>query len=219
MRLVLASASRRRLELLQRIGLSPDVFAADVDETQLPGEDAADYVLRVATDKAHRVSELILPTASGDDGSRLRVAGDAAPSVGTVGWTVLAADTAVVRDGQPLGKPVDATDAATTLASLSGRSHEVLTAVVVIDSNGIEQSILARARVTFVEISRDEIEWYVATGEPLDKAGSYAIQGIGAVLVETIEGDPSTVIGLPLRETVELLCESGIEWPSRNPRI
>ncbi len=196
MRLVLASASPRRLELLERIGLSPEVMAAEVDETVLPDETAAEYVMRVAADKAHKVRTLSFP-------------------VGRVGAApvVLAADTAVVLDGQTLGKPADREAAVATLRKLSGHIHEVLTAVVAIDASGIEHSVLSRAVVTFATISDDEVDWYVATGEPFDKAGSYAIQGVGGVLVERIEGDPSTVIGLPLRATVELLRISGFGWP------
>lgn len=193
MKLILASASPRRRELLERIGISPAVHVSDIDESRLPGEDASDYVLRVALKKARSVRDLLSDNA--DDS------------------VVLAADTAVLRDGEPLGKPTDPADARGMLASLSGRTHEVLTAVVAIGVHGTEHSLLARATVTFTSLNAEEIDWYVATGEPMDKAGSYAIQGLGAVLIDRVEGDPSAVIGLPLRPTVELLRDTGFVWP------
>lgn len=198
MRLTLASTSPRRLELLQRIGISPEVLAADIDESLLPGESPPDYVMRVAFDKAHRVRDLI--ARAGSDSAMDSI--------------VLAADTAVVNDDKTLGKPVDRADASTMLESLSGHTHQVLTAVVVIDLDDVEHSVLARAAVTFATISRHEIDWYVSSGEPMDKAGSYALQGLGGVLVERIDGDPTTVIGLPLRDTVELLRSAGLRWPN-----
>lgn len=189
--IVLASASPRRRELLARLGLVAEVRPADVDESTLPGETAAEYVLRVAADKAHVVAAL------------------------EPGRIVVAADTAVVHDGEPLGKPVDAADAIRTLERLAGTTHEVMSAVVVIDPDGIEHSALSRTTVTMAPSDDDERAWYVATGEPMDKAGSYAVQGAGAVLVERVEGDPTTVIGLPLRTTIELLRTAGLEWPTR----
>jgi septum formation protein len=188
-RLVLASASPRRLELLRRVGLDPAVFVADVDESVLPGESASDYVVRVAADKAHTAA---------------RANPDA---------TVVAADTAVVLDGEPLGKPADPEDAERTLGRLAGRDHQVLSGVVVIDTDGIEHSELARATVTMAASSSAERAWYISTGEPMDKAGSYAVQGIGAFLVERVDGDPTTVIGLPLRLTLDLLRVAGASWP------
>jgi len=186
---VLASASPRRLELLRRVGFEPEVVPAEVDESVLPGETAEDYVLRVATDKARRVA-------------------DARPSA-----LVLAADTAVVLDGEALGKPHDPDHAVDMLRRLRGRTHEVLSSVVVHTPGGVQHASLARAAVTIAATSDDELQWYVATGEPMDKAGAYGVQGIGAVLVERVEGDPTTVIGLPLRTTVELLAMAGCERP------
>jgi septum formation protein len=188
--LVLASASPRRRELLERVGLVVEVVPAGVDESVLPGESAEDYVVRVAADKARAVA--------GAHPSRV----------------VLAADTAVVVDGVPLGKPADDDDALVMLASLSDRSHEVLTAVVVRDPGGIEHAALARATVTMAPTTEAERRWYVASGEPADKAGGYAVQGLGAALVERVEGDPTTVIGLPLRTTLELLRVAGVPWPA-----
>lgn len=186
---LLASASPRRRELLERVGLALEVVPADVDESPLPGESAEDYVVRVAADKAHAVHS----------SRRDRV--------------VLAADTAVVLDGVPLGKPVDDEHALDLLARLAGRDHQVLTAVVVLDAGGIEQVTLARAGVTMAPSTDAERRWYVASGEPADKAGAYAVQGLGASLVEHVEGDPTTVIGLPLRATLELLRVAGVQWP------
>jgi septum formation protein len=187
--LVLASASPRRAELLGRVGLSPVVAPADVDESVLPGESADEYVVRVAADKAHAVART------------------------HPGAVVLAADTAVVLDGVPLGKPVDPADALAMLGRLAGRTHEVLSAVVVVDPDGIEHTTLARALVTMAPSTPDELEWYVASGEPLDKAGAYGVQGLGAALVDRVEGDPTTVIGLPLRPALELLRTAGVTWP------
>lgn len=188
-RIVLASASPRRIDLLSGLGIVAEVVPADVDETNLPGESPHDYVMRVALDKAHAVVD------------------------STSGAVVIAADTSVVVDGAILGKPVDTTDAVRMIRELSGLTHQVLTAVVVIDAGRIEHSVITSTEVTIAELTDDEIEWYVATGEPFGKAGAYAIQGIGGFLVESIDGDPSTVIGLPLRATVELLRAAGVGFP------
>jgi len=189
--IVLGSASPRRRELLERAGLSVEVSPSDVDETTLPGESAREYTLRVATDKAHRCART-------HDGA-----------------IVVAADTTVAIDNQILTKPTGPIDAAAMLRMLSGRSHEVMTAVVVIDPGGIEHSLLAIATVTFLKLSDSLIDWYVGTGEPLDKAGAYGLQGAGEVLVERVEGLPSTVIGLPLGPTLNLLRAAGVAWPLR----
>ena len=197
-RLVLASASPRRLELLSRVGLIAEVDPADVDESVFDGESAAAYVVRVALDKATTVA---------------RRHHDA---------VVLAADTAVVLNGSALGKPDDADHALVMLRRLVGRSHIVMTAVVVVSparsddpTHRRRHVTLERAEVTMADSSEGDLRWYVDTGEPLDKAGSYAVQGIGAFLVERVEGDPTTVIGLPLRPTLDLLRTAGHLWPSR----
>ena len=187
--LVLASASPRRAELLARTGLRYEVDAADVDERPLPGELAAEHVVRVATDKAHVV---------------------AARHPGSV---VLAADTEVVLDGTALGKPADDRHASELLGRLAGRSHGVLSAVVIIAPDGVEHAELVRAEVTMHDADDELIAWYVGTGEPLDKAGAYGLQGIGALLVDRLDGDPTTVIGLPLRVTLDLLRLAGVRWP------
>lgn len=187
--LVLASASPRRSELLARVGVEFEVVPADIDEAVHPGETAEVYVRRVAHDKA------------------IAVAAEHPDAI------VLAADTAVVLDGEPLGKPLDATDARSMLERLVGRAHEVLTAVVVVRDGNVT-STLERAEVTMAAARPQALDWYVATGEPLDKAGSYAVQGIGAFLVGRIDGDPTTVIGLPLGATLELLRHTGLDWPA-----
>ena len=188
--LVLASASPRRRELLDQVGLRYRVAPAEVDEMMFPGEAATDYVLRIAAEKARQ-----------------------AASADTSGLPVLAADTSVVLDGVILGKPGDALHAADMLRRLSGRSHEVLTAVVLLLGDGTEFSELGVSRVTFAGLESGWINAYCATGEPLDKAGAYAIQGFAAQRISRIEGSYSGVMGLPLFETVQLLKKAGIQVP------
>ncbi|UXY54099.1 Maf family protein [Pseudomonas tohonis] len=185
----LASGSPRRRELLAQIGVPFQVLSAAIDESVRPGETAEHYVERLAREKA----------AAG-----LAALGDAA-----AGTCVLGADTSVVLDGRILGKPLDRDDALAMLADLSGREHQVLTAVAVAES-GHCASRLVTSRVRFRVIPQAEREAYWATGEPLDKAGGYAIQGLGAVFVENIQGSYSAVVGLPLLETADLLGEFGI---------
>lgn len=183
-RLILASASPRRRELLGSIGVDFDVVPADVDERVHPGELAERYVLRVASAKASAIP-------LGDDLT-----------------AVLAADTAVVVDGTILGKPVDKAHALTVLGRLSGRWHQVLTGVVVRWIEAGHERIERRVVVTDVEmceLSHETIAEYVATGEPLDKAGAYGIQGAAGAFVTDVRGSRSNVAGLPLSETVELL--------------
>lgn len=194
--LVLASASPRRLELLSRLGLVPEVQAADINECWHPSEPADDYVVRMATEKALTVA---------GEGRRK---GD--PALTRNALAILGADTAVILDGEPLGKPADNEYAREMLTALSGRSHRVRTAVCVVGMKG-EQSIqFAEAKVRFVEISEAEIEWYIQSGEPSGCAGAYAIQGAGAAFVEEIAGDPTTVIGLPLRLAANMLNSVGV---------
>jgi septum formation protein len=184
---VLASASPRRRELLAQMGVRHRVLAQDLDERRRPGEPLETYVRRLALDKA--------------------LAGwHALPAVEQ--GPVLGADTLVVLDGEPLGKPVDREDALNMLARLSGRSHEVLTAVALVTPE--PRVCLQRSRVTFRAIETAERLAYWASGEPADKAGAYAIQGLGAIFVRQLEGSYSGVMGLPLFETAELLAEAGI---------
>lgn len=202
MRFVLASASPRRIELLQQLGfrLAADfsVQAADIDEAALPGEMPRDYVRRMAILKASTVCE------------RLRAD---APSRNVILPPVLAADTTVVVDGIIHGKPRDKAQALAMLRALSGRCHRVLSAVAVCALKGQSQEQdyrVSETRVWFTALSDEDCERYWATGEPVDKAGAYAIQGRGGVFVRSIEGSYSGVVGLPLAETMELLKKFGI---------
>jgi septum formation protein len=192
--LYLASGSPRRRELLQQIGVSFRVLGTGVDETTLPDEAPAAYVARLAAAKA-------------EAGWRA-VAGAAVLAADTA---VLAADTAVVIDGGILGKPADRADGQRMLLRLSGRTHEVLTAVALRSAHGLN-SRLSRSEVTFRRIGEREARAYWETGEPADKAGGYAIQGRAAVFVAHLRGSYSGVMGLPLFETAELLEQAGV-WP------
>jgi septum formation protein len=205
-RLVLASASPRRLALLARLGLDPVVRPAEVDETPHDDEPPADLVARLAAAKAAAAAAATDVRTAGDgtaDG-----AGEGAGA--TLDEVVLAADTEVVVGGRVLGKPADRDGAEAMLRSLSGRTHEVMTGIAVRrgDTARIAQVTTA---VTFRTLTDAEIAWYLATGEPADKAGAYALQGAGAVLVAGIVGSDTNVIGLPLAETVALLRDVGLE--------
>ncbi len=189
--LLLASGSPRRRELLTQIGVSFSTLSADVDETPLNDETPAAYVERLARGKA--------------DAGLLQLAND--PAYPTA--CVLGADTAVVLDGRILGKPADEAEALAMLAALSNREHEVLTAVAVVDEQHCETRVVS-SRVRFRPISPEEARAYWASGEPRDKAGSYGIQGLGAVFVEHVSGSYSAVVGLPLCETAEILQRFGI---------
>jgi nucleoside triphosphate pyrophosphatase len=189
----LASGSPRRRELLRQIGVSFRVIGAELDETALAGESAAAYVSRLAAAKA----------AVGWEGSGDLRGGDlrAAP--------VLAADTAVVLDGEILGKPADMKAAMAMVLKLSGRAHEVLTAVALRTAEGLELEV-SRSLVTFRSVGPGEARAYWDTGEPRDKAGAYAIQGYAAVFIADLKGSYSGVMGLPLFETAELLKAAGV---------
>lgn len=186
--LYLASASPRRSELLRQIGVSFTPCPVDIDETPLPGESSADYVQRLAREKAQ---------------AALARLGDGQP------LCVLGADTTVTLDGRILGKPADRTEGLAMLALLSGRTHQVLTAVALADAGRCEVR-LVESQVTFRTISPEEAERYWSTGEPADKAGGYGIQGLGAVFVRELRGSFSGVVGLPLCETAELLASFGV---------
>lgn len=188
--LVLASASPRRLQLLATLGLRAEVRPADLDETVRPGEAPRDYVQRLAGEKA----QVVAARLAADDGR-----------------PVIGADTSVVIGGQILGKPRDARDFERQFASLSGAEHTVLSAVAVVARRLPPAVRLAETRVWLRESSRAERAAYWASGEPADKAGGYAIQGLGAVFVERIEGNFATVMGLPVAELTTLLALHGID--------
>lgn len=189
-RLILASASPRRRELLAQAGFVFEVEAADVDESQLAGEDAADYVRRLAEEKASAVF------------SRWSVE-DAAERP----LVVLGADTSVVCNGEVLGKPIDARDAERMLRRLSGRTHLVLTGVATATRAGVVSDVVT-TEVTFSAIAEDELKVYCATGEPLDKASGYGIQGYAARWVPRIDGCYFNVMGLPIARVVGLIEEA-----------
>jgi len=188
--LLLASRSPRRADLLRTLGVEFRLVDVEVDETPGRHEAPDAYVRRLAREKAR--------------------AGQAAAPAPAASLPVLAADTTVVLDGEILGKPLDDADARAMLARLAGRPHEVLTGVAVLDGRGLLVDTVVATRVRFRALTPAEIAAYVASGEPLDKAGAYGIQGLGGALVERIEGSYSNVVGLPLAETLALLDAAGV---------
>ncbi|HUZ95635.1 MAG TPA: Maf family protein [Edaphobacter sp.] len=188
--LILASASPRRRELLTQAALSFTVEAADLNEERLPDEAAAAYVQRLAVEKAQAVW------------NRHRAADAASDPL-----IVLGADTAVVSEGNILGKPSNAADARRMLQLLSGRTHAVLTGLAAVTRKGVKSEVEI-TQVTFNVIAPAEIDQYVASGEPLDKAGAYAIQGYAARWIPRIEGCYFNVVGLPIARTIALLAEA-----------
>ncbi|SIT02789.1 Maf family protein [Neptunomonas antarctica] len=186
--LILASASPRRKELLAQIGVVFEQCNVDIDETVLPAERPEDYVRRLACEKSQQGSQ--------QNASQ---------------WAVLGADTTVVVDGKILGKPVSKEDSLVMLKQLSGRTHQVMTGVA-LTYQGQTDSQVVVTHVTFKTLDPVLCQRYWQTGEPCDKAGGYGIQGFGAVFVEKIEGSYSNVVGLPLAETAELLCKTGIKF-------
>ncbi len=189
MRLVLASASPRRAELLRVAGIEFDVMSADIDEAIAPGEQAEDYGRRVARQKAE------------------------ATALRAPGRPILAADTIVVVDTLVLGKPADDADAWRMLALLSGRTHTVITAVCLDNpaaGAGRMDTRVAHTRVEFARLSETEIGWYVASGEPAGKAGAYAIQGMASRFVDSIDGSYSNVVGLPVALVYKMCRNAGL---------
>jgi len=182
--LILASSSPRRAELLRAAGISFTIRAAGVDETIRPNEPPRDYVARLSREKARAVAR--------DD------------------ELTLGADTTVVINGEIAGKPSDEEDARRMLRALSGQWHEVLTAVTLARADQT-LSAIASTRVKFAQLSDAEIDWYVSTGEPMDKAGAYAIQGYASLFVERIEGSYSNVVGLPVHLAYQLARQMGVE--------
>ena len=189
--LYLASGSPRRRELLTQIGVPFTAVSAAIDETPLQNESPVAYVERLAREKAQAGRQQLVK------------------SIPDSAFCVLGADTAVVLDERILGKPVDEADALAMLMALSGRVHEVLTAIAIIDAGRCETRVV-RSQVRFRNISKQEASLYWASGEPRDKAGGYAIQGLAAVFVTGLNGSYSAVVGLPVCETAELLGHFGI---------
>jgi septum formation protein len=186
-RLVLASASPRRTDVLLQLGLRAEVRPADVDEAYLPGESPEEHVERLAQAKARAIAEAV-PDAM-----------------------VIGGDTVVLDGSRVLGKPVDSPDAVRMLQSLSGRRHHVLSALALAGPFGMVSSV-ARAEVLFRSVDAETVAAYVETGEPLDKAGAYGIQGLGAALVEEIRGDYYCVKGFPVAAFLDLLDEAGFRY-------
>ena len=182
-KLVLASGSPRRAEILERAGWPHEIVVAGIDETVLPNEDPAAYVQRLARSKAEAVA------------SRLETG------------LVLGADTTVVVANQILGQPVDEAEARRMLRLLNAKWHDVLTGVAVVRVGGQTRVAYERTRVRFAEMSEREIDWYIATREPFGKAGAYGIQGKAALFIEEIEGDYFNIMGLPIRLVYELTTD------------
>jgi septum formation protein len=200
--LVLASGSPRRRELLARLGVPFSIRVPDIDETPRSDEDPVTYVERLARAKA--AAAALGPNAADS-------APDSAPAE-----IVLAADTAVALAGIILGKPEDAGEAAVILRALSGRTHQVHTGVAVLGGRGLVSSVTT-TEVTFRMLDREEIAAYVATGDPLDKAGAYGIQGDAGAFVSAISGSLSNVVGLPIAQTAALLAAVGLHTVAWGP--
>jgi len=182
-KLVLASGSPRRAEILERAGWLHEIIVAGIDETVLPNEEPATYVQRLARSKAEAVASRL------EDG------------------LVLGADTTVVVANQILGQPVDDADARRMLRLLNAKWHDVLTGVAVVRVGGETRVGYQTTRVRFAEMSEQEIDWYIATGEPFGKAGAYGIQGKASLFIEEIGGDYFNIMGLPIRLVYELTAD------------
>jgi septum formation protein len=188
MKFILASGSPRRRELLASIGLDFDVIPSSVHEVRNEGESVTAYVDRLAREKADEVARRFPDR-----------------------W-VIAADTVVYLDGAVLEKPVDEADARTMLATIAGRQHTVFTGVTLQNlGSGYGETSVMSTNVSIMELQPEDIAWYVSTGEPLDKAGSYAVQGIGAMFIESIEGNYTNVVGLPLSLLRHMMVRAGLD--------
>ena len=187
----LASRSPRRAELLEQIGVGFSVVPSDIDESQLSDEKPDDYVLRLAKTKAQVCRDNLLKG-------------------GHVDRPVLAADTTVSIEGHILGKPADAEEARQMLELMSGRWHEVLTGLAIATTDGVDAAI-SITRVEMGNLTDDEIQAYIRSGEPFDKAGAYGIQGLASTFIKRIEGSYSGVMGLPIYETAQLLKRAGVQ--------
>jgi septum formation protein len=195
MKLILASSSPRRAEILRDAGIAFEIRAANVEETPLPSENAESMVARLAESKARAVAESLDPNISA---------------------IVIGADTAVELDGKIFGKPCDAEDAHRMITALSGRTHKVLTGICVLRlPDKFTKSAVESTAVTFAPLAPSEIESYVASGEPFDKAGGYAIQGLAGRYIPGIEGCYFNVVGLPLARLYALLKE--LAWQEDGP--
>jgi septum formation protein len=190
LRVVLASQSPRRRELLTLVGIAHEVMPADINEDVRAGEPPAAYTERLAREKAAAIESKL-----GNDPHTI----------------VIAADTTVVIDGDILGKPGNAAEARAMIRRLAGRSHRVMTGIAVARGGRVESAV-EDVGVTFRALTDDEIARYVATGEPMDKAGAYGIQGWGATIVERVDGDYFSVMGLGLRRTIALMARLGVEY-------
>ena len=188
--IMLASGSPRRRELLDQIGVAYRVIPAGIDESALPGELPGEYTQRIAAAKVDAVAGRRMP-----------------------GEIALGADTAVVLGDEMLGKPADEAEARAMLRALSGRCHEVFTAVAVLDPRGEWHCCLNVSQVEFAALEEDWIHAYAKTGEPLDKAGAYGIQGWAGTQIRRVEGSYSSIMGLPLFETARLLARAGLRLP------
>jgi septum formation protein len=194
MKFILASASPRRRELLASIGLDFEVLPSHVPEIHEEGEAPEEYVARLSRDKAEAVA--------GQHQDR---------------W-VIAADTTVLLGDELLEKPVDAKDAARMLATIAGKTHVVYTGLTLAhQGRGYQETRVAESEVRMLPLSPSEIEWYVRTGEPLDKAGAYAVQGIGAMFIDSIHGSYTNVVGLPLATLFQMLRRAGIDPLANQP--
>lgn len=192
MKFILASSSPRRRELLTSIGLDFDVRPSNVPEVHQEGEAPEEYVARLSRDKAYA-----LAAQNPND------------------W-VIAADTTVYLEEQLLEKPVDTADAERMLATIAGRTHIVYTGVTLENvSRDWRETRVAESEVRMLPLSKEDIAWYVKTGEPLDKAGAYAVQGVGAMFIESIHGSYTNVVGLPLATLFQMLRKAGIDPLSR----
>ncbi len=183
-KIILASASPRRAEILRTVGWPFEALPVNIDESRRDGEDAVDYVQRLAREKA--------------EAAELKIRDQ----------LIVAADTTVVIDDHILEKPVDKEDAKRMLRLLNNRWHEVLTGIAVVDGDSRATIAHEQTEVKFAAMSDEQIDWYVATGEPMDKAGAYAIQGLGARFIEGVKGDFFNVVGLPVRLLFELVTQS-----------
>lgn len=187
-RFILASASPRRRELLESIGLAFDVMPSNVAEVRLDGEAPEEYVARLSRDKAQALA-----------------------SVHRSRW-VIAADTTVLLGDELLEKPVDPADAVRMLSTIAGKTHIVYTGLTLENAErDYSETRVSESEVRMLPLSREDVEWYVRTGEPLDKAGAYAVQGIGAMFIDSIHGSYTNVVGLPLATLFLMLRRAGLE--------